>query len=361
MTHDTVQSTRRPAALAAFLWSLTAVPLGLWQLAASGGGPFTHPNERAGIVFPDAFPGALAPSLLIAAGLGGLLLARARPRLWPATAAYAAVFALLVPTMMLLAMAGYLAAFFMPAVLAVGSVLVARGAAMKLVAAALVAAVVAALVVQGTLAPSTLADLLGDLSGGLLDMGVYPLAEVWSAAGGLAWAGVTADLLRRRRAERPAPGWLAPERAERWGKAAAYLAFACSLPYGLSRMSWLTPWPYLVSADELAANPGLRLWGLLLGFSCLAGGVLCLGLAQRWGERWPYWVPRLRGRAVPPKVAIVPAVIVAYLFTLAGISIPSTGLWGAHPELIAVFPFLIWGPALGAAALAYAIRRRATA
>ncbi|WP_051815394.1 hypothetical protein, partial [Glycomyces tenuis] len=349
-------ATGRTAFLAAFLWSLTALPLALWQLASPGAGPFTNPTERQAIAFPEAFPDALAPSLLLAAGVGGLLLARAKPRLWPLTAAYAVVFALLVPTLTLLIMAGYLSAFLMPAALIAGPVLSARGAGWRVAAAVLVLAGIGALAVQGTLDPSTLADLLDELGGGLVDLGVYPLTEVWSAVGGACWAAVTVELLRRRGVERPRGPWTSPERAAKWGKAAAYTAFACSLPYGLTRLTWLTPWPYLLDAEELAANPDVRLWGLLLGFACLAGGVLCLGLVRRWGERWPYWVPRLRGRPVPPRVAIVPAGVVAYLFTLAGISFPIMAVREGEPEFLLLFPFPVWGPALAAATAAYAIR-----
>lgn len=351
----------RTAFLAAFFWSLTAIPLGLWQLAAADDGPFTHPVRRQALAFPESFPDALAPSLLVAAGVGGLLLARARPRLWPLTAAYAVVFALLVPTIMLLSMTGYLAAFLMPAVLVAGPVLLARGRAARLAAAVLVLAAIAALVLQGTLAPSSLAELANDLGGGLLDLGLYPLTEVWSAFGGLCWALVTVHLLRLRRSERPGPGLLAPDRAARWGKAAAYTAFACSLPYGLTRLTWLTPWPYLVDAEELADKPGLRLWGLLLGLACIGGGVLCLGLVQRWGERWPYWVPRLRGRPVPVRAAVVPAGIVAYLFTLAGVAFPIMAVQEGELEFLLLFPFPIWGPALAAATAAYAARRASAA
>ncbi|HLU30016.1 MAG TPA: hypothetical protein VKZ65_16415 [Glycomyces sp.] len=347
----------KAAFLAAFLWSLTAVPLGLWQLTAPAEGPFTHPAHRQGVSFPEALPEALAPALLIAAGVGGLLLTRARPRLWPLAAAYAAVFGLLVPTIMLLSMAGYLAALLMPAALIAGPILAARGGTARIAAAALVLAAILALAVQGTLAPASLAGLLRDLGGGLIDLGLYPLAELWSAFGGACWAVVAFHLLRRRRVERPGPRPLSSERVAAWGKPAAYTAFACSLPYGLTRLTWVTPWPYLVDAEALAAAPGTRLWGLLLGFSCLAGGVLCLGLARRWGERWPYWVPRLRGRPVPVRAAVVPAAIVAYLFTLSGISFPIMAVQEGKLEFLLLFPFPVWGPALAVATAAYAARR----
>lgn len=359
MTPTTAQPARRTAPLAAFLWSLTAVAIGLWQLLSPGAGPFTHPDRRQAISFPESFPDAVAPSLLIAAGVGGLLLARAGPRPRPLAAAYALVFALLVPTMMLLVMAGYLTAFLMPAALVAGPVLLARGAAWRAVAAVLVLAALGALAVQGTLAPSTLADLLHDLGGGLVDLGLYPLAEIWSALGGVCWAAVALAPPRGFGVERPALPWASPARAARWGEVAAYTAFACSLPYGLTRLTWLTPWPFLADAGELAAEPDIRLWGLLLGFACVAGGVLCLGLTRRWGERWPYWVPRLGGRPVPRRVAIVPAGVVAYLFTLAGISFPIMAVQEGRLEFLLLFPFPIWGPALAAAAAAYAIRRSA--
>jgi uncharacterized membrane protein YdjX (TVP38/TMEM64 family) len=69
-------------------------------------------------------------------------------------------------------------------------------------------------------------------------------------------------------------------------------------------------------------------------------------------------MPVVRGRPVPPAAAVVPGGVVAALFTVAAppmtaMSIASGDLWG-----LVVFPFIVWGPALGIAVLGYALRRR---
>ena len=125
-------------------------------------------------------------------------------------------------------------------------------------------------------------------------------------------------------------------------------------------MTWLTPWPVMIDAAELEANPAIRVFGLSLGFAALGGSVLTVGLISRWGEVFPRWLPVLRGRAVPAAVALV----VAGAITLAGRSIIQPVVTGdanlgeAGAEALLIFPFPIWGPLLGAAAIAYYLRRR---
>ncbi|GAB4007757.1 hypothetical protein GCM10029992_62360 [Glycomyces albus] len=82
-----------------------------------------------------------------------MFLARARPRLWPVTAAFAVVFGGLVPSTSVMGLIGYLAAFVLPAALVVVPVLLARGRALKLAVAAGMAVLVAALATAGPLAP----------------------------------------------------------------------------------------------------------------------------------------------------------------------------------------------------------------
>ncbi|GAB3230400.1 hypothetical protein GCM10027447_24770 [Glycomyces halotolerans] len=348
-----------PAARAAFLWSLTAVPLGLWQLLAAERGPFSDPMNSPTIPLHELVPSGVGPALLIAAGLAGLAAPRLGPRRWPVAAAYAVVFGMLVPTTSVIAMAGYLCALVLPPALLAGPVLLARGRTAKAIAGAAVLGIVVALAAAGPLRPAVVSDLLAELGSGVADLGLFPLAELWSAIGGACWAALAVRMLLAGRDGASAPAWLAPERAERWGKTASYVAFACALPYGLTRLTWLTPWPFLMDAEELDAEPGMRLWGLLLGFAALGGGVLCLGLTRRWGERWPYWVPGLAGRPVPPRAAIVPASVAAYLFTITAVPFVRLAFEAGRPELVWVFPFYVWGPALGAATLAYAVRRGA--
>jgi hypothetical protein len=178
---------------------------------------------------------------------------------------------------------------------------------------------------------------------------------VFFLGGALVWGLLGARTALRGRAGRPA--WTSPEAAARWGRVATVVAALCALPYGLLRMTWLTPWPFGMDPAEFAAVPEMRLHGLLLGLAALAGAVLTTGLVARWGEVWPRWVPVVRGRPVPRAAAVVPGGVVAALFTVAAVpmmimSIASGELWG-----LVVFPFVVWGPALGIAVLGYALRR----
>jgi hypothetical protein len=110
--------------------------------------------------------------------------------------------------------------------------------------------------------------------------------------------------------------------------------------------------------------------GAALGTVAICGAALTLGLSRPWGETFPRWLPFIGGRPVPPALAIVPATVVAILVTAAGLmfwrrTLLGTGAftliggnWAAlAPELL----WPIWGGALAAATLAYALRRRGTA
>jgi hypothetical protein len=95
------------------------------------------------------------------------------------------------------------------------------------------------------------------------------------------------------------------------------------------------------------------------------GALLTVGLVRPWGEVYPRWIPALGGRRVRPRTAIVPATAVALLVTSAGLMYLrwlalgrielTTDTWGLFvPE----FFWPVWGGALGAATLAYHLRRR---
>jgi hypothetical protein len=343
--------------LAAFLWSLLALPIGLWQLLDPEHGPYAHELFEPTIRLPEAVPDFAAPAALIAAGVGGLLIARAKPRLWPLTALYAAVFGLLLTTTTPLSFAGYLCAFVIPVAVVVGPVLLARGAVAKTITGLAVAGLITALIATGVFDPGLFAVFVKNIGAAIAGMWAYLAVQLWTVAGGAIWAALTLHLLLIRPDSGTERAWLAPERAAKWGRAASWIAFACALPYGLSRLTWLTPWAWLGGPLGEEIDPATRVWGLFLGFAALGGGVLCLGMTQRWGTRWPFWMPVLKGRPVPPLVAIVPASIVAALFTFAAVPFVALGLRNDAEELTWAFPFYIWGPALGAATLAYAIRR----
>ncbi|MFI6320031.1 hypothetical protein ACIBG8_21020 [Nonomuraea sp. NPDC050556] len=162
-------------------------------------------------------------------------------------------------------------------------------------------------------------------------------------------------------------GWTSPESAARWGRWAVYVAVTVPLIYCSTRWAWALGIPLGVDREFLVEGakdaPGIWLAGAYLATFGALGGLLTLGLIQRWGEVFPRWIPFLRGRRVPPKLAVVPATLVAIIIAEAGFTYLRKALsgewlmeeWGAWlPETF----WPVWGGALAAAALAYHLRRR---
>ncbi|MFI6596915.1 hypothetical protein ACIBHX_11710 [Nonomuraea sp. NPDC050536] len=162
--------------------------------------------------------------------------------------------------------------------------------------------------------------------------------------------------------------WTTPSSAAHWGRWAVTIAVATPVLYCATRWSWALGIPLGVSRDFLEQSakesPGIWMAGAYLASFGALGGLLTLGLTQRWGEIFPRWIPGLRGRRVPPLLAIIPAGFVSVIITVAGLTYVRLALsgrwswdsWGAwFPECF----WPIWGAALAAAALAYHLRRRA--
>jgi hypothetical protein len=353
----------RTAALPALAaaWSLLTIALGLWWWATPGAYPFVPGNPDPSGTVLDAVPAAVVPPALVAAGAWGLVVAgpaRHGSALVLATGAgYALVFGLVVPGMQPLTLAGYMMAMFGPVVLA-ATVLAGAWRWRGGPAAVAVLVLVGAIAWATGLADATVLRRYGDVIIGAMHKIGPPAVLLFLLTGGLLWGALAVRTALRARTGRPAPSWTRPESAARWGGVAAFVAAACALPYGLIRLTWLTPWPVGGAPEELAASPEIRLHGLLLGLAALAGAVLTIGLVSRWGEVWPRWMPVVRGRPVPVAAAVVPGTLVATLFTVA--ATPMTVMWitAGAPWAVLVFPFPVWGPALGAAVLGYALRRR---
>jgi hypothetical protein len=153
------------------------------------------------------------------------------------------------------------------------------------------------------------------------------------------------------------------------GGAAWAAAALVPLVYAATRGAWALGVPLGLSEELLRRGQAEGAWaaGASLATVAVAGSLLTLGLAQRWGEVFPRWLPTLGGKPVPPALAVVPAALVAVLVTNAGLTFwrkavlgttafpLSGGNWAALlPELL----WPLWGVALGAAALAYYLRRR---
>jgi hypothetical protein len=206
----------------------------------------------------------------------------------------------------------------------------------------------------------------------ILDAFPWPVVnQFFCVAGGLLWTATAVVYGRRTDA---ASGWTAPDAAARWGRWAVYVAFVIPLLYALTRWAWALGIPLGISEEFLREGQETGLWwaGASLATIAAGGAILTLGLVQKWGEVFPRWIPFLAARRVPIWLAVVPASLVSVLVTTAElmfVRLTLTGRLGAIlgegvlsaenwavlvPELL----WPVWGPALGAAALAYYYRRR---
>ncbi|MEH0844457.1 hypothetical protein V6U81_18915 [Micromonospora sp. CPCC 205711] len=201
----------------------------------------------------------------------------------------------------------------------------------------------------------------------------WPLFARFAAlVGGVLLAG--ALLAGRRRAggaclacgrDGRARGWTTPASAARWGRWATWTATAIPLTYAATRFAWAAGIPLGITPAFLheMQDSGLVWAGAGLGAFATVGAVLTVGLIRPWGERFPRWLVGLAGRRVPIPLAVVPAGLVALAVTAASLGLLSSPRFWALEEGLSMAgaPMLLWplwGVALGAAALAYQLRRR---
>jgi hypothetical protein len=180
-------------------------------------------------------------------------------------------------------------------------------------------------------------------------------------AGGLLWAGAVIACADRGQAR---SGWATPEAARQWGRWAVGVAVVAPLAFVVTRWAWALGIPLGLNEEFYREGQESGLWrvGGALGMVAAGGAALTLGLTQRWGEVFPGWAVGLAGKPVPPALAIAPASLVSAVVTSAGLGyvraflrsgIPKEGWAMAVPGLL----WPVWGTALGAAALAYHVRR----
>ncbi|MFC9583726.1 NYN domain-containing protein [Streptomyces yangpuensis] len=161
-----------------------------------------------------------------------------------------------------------------------------------------------------------------------------------------------------------AAAWTAPESAARWGRRAVLVSVLSTVPYEATRVAWFFGYPLGITdafLEDMQDTPGLLGIGLGLALASVGGAVLTHGLVARWGEVWPRWVPFKAGRPVAPATAVVPALLVSVVAVPGGLMMIRAGNqpfgWGTnYPAML----WVVWGAALGAATLAYYLRRRGT-
>jgi hypothetical protein len=111
-------------------------------------------------------------------------------------------------------------------------------------------------------------------------------------------------------------------------------------------------------------------WVFFLTVLSEALALLTLGLVRPWGEIVPAWVPRLRGRRIPPAAVVAPAIIggilliVIWGFAISGLFTGrvgqftgGTGWWVLM--VCCYLPAMLWGPLLLYVTYLYHRRRAA--
>ncbi len=201
--------------------------------------------------------------------------------------------------------------------------------------------------------------------------------QLWCLIGGFLWLAATVSYARRSSqaclycGRRDGPqGWTSPQHAARWGRIAVYVALIAPVIYAATRYAWALGIFWGITPENWKAGQARGTWtgGLFLATFGLVGGLLMLGLVQRWGETVPRWIPGLAGRRVPIWLAVIPAAIVSVLLIVGGVAI-LFGYIQIAGEAVATgdnmvimvgptFLFPLWGAALAVATLGYYYRRR---
>jgi hypothetical protein len=143
----------------------------------------------------------------------------------------------------------------------------------------------------------------------------------------------------------------------RWARHAAELAALAPVASSLWRLPLMFGISMGMDAEmkaDMMSHPFWQRLGYLGTLGILTDGLafLTLGLVRGWGEIWPRWIPVLRGRAMPPAVALAPAIIggitATVLFTYMAF------IWNGNMEFgytgwailqtCCYAPLVLWGP-----------------
>lgn len=115
-----------------------------------------------------------------------------------------------------------------------------------------------------------------------------------------------------------------------WARAAAWGCLIAVLPSILWRIGMLVGLPLgFAGTDLYRGSTDGTVYVLALEAAELLGGLLCVGLAQRWGEVIPGWVPGLGGRTIHRLIpTLVGSLAAALLFLILGqLLVRFSGTW----------------------------------
>ncbi|GAA2985506.1 hypothetical protein [Streptosporangium longisporum] len=342
--------------IAGALLSIAVTAVGLWWWTTPASYPFGA-LDRVTVSLSHLFEHDVGGPMTVVAGLAGLVTAfTSGVALKAGAVAQVLFFGVVMSDAGIMSLLGYGMALIGPLALVAVLVMACARRGRARVPALVVLVSLLVLVAGGTLTGLVPFDrLLANLAASFSS---YAGRVAWTLADALAcalWAVVAVAAFRAG----GTPRWARPEAAARWGRPVTIAAALCPLPYALYRLTWLTPWPTDIGAAELAANPGLRMQGLAIGFGALGGSLLTLGLIAGWGEVWPRWVPVLHGRPVPVRLPVTAGGLVAGACCLASPGLTVNAVQWGQPLLLLLWPYPVWGVLLAAAVLAYRLRRGA--
>ncbi|MET9343914.1 hypothetical protein [Nonomuraea sp. NPDC003804] len=348
--------TRRDRILGAALsLAVTAVGILWWTTPASY--PFGA-GDRVKVSLSHLIEHGVAGPMTVAAGLAGLVtIFGPRPVVRVGAVAQLLFFGVVMSDAGIMSLFAYGLAVLGPVAM-LGVVVMAglRGKPYGVAGLAALAALVVADVLTGAGALTTVATYLGNVAGSFAS---YGGRLAWTLANAAAWAVWAVIAVRSFRPAEP-PRWTRPESVARWGRVVTIGAALCPLPYALYRLTWLTPWATDSDVTGPNMDAALRMQGLLLAFAGLIGAVLTLGLISRWGEVFPRWVPIYHGRPVPVRLPVIAGGLITGVCFLASPGLAIDAVLRGQPLTLLLWPYPLWGALLGAAVLAYWLRRRSS-
>lgn len=355
----------RPFAVLALVTSGVLAVFGFVWWLVPGWNPYASPSSRS-LASAVLDPAQFAATVVALGGFGAVValvglspgaVGRRAPLLAGAAALLAVAAAVVLGDAGTVTFAGYLFGF--SAVVAgvlTTAVLVVRAPRLGVPLLVLLAGLVGVAVWWAGLSWAGVTTFLAEFGSKLVDNAPLILVSAVSVTAVLAWTAVAVVTGRMTREVRRFESWLVRHR-----RLVTVLAALGPLPYAFVRASWLTPWPlFAPPVDELP--PVVLATGLMLGSGAVAASVLTLGLILPWGRVFPRWMPRVGGRPVPARLAVVPGLAAATIISISAVPIFMMSLdAGSLIEVVVfdlVLPLWFWGPMLALAVWAYAAARR---